>query len=191
MSRVGRQPVQIPNGVTVDIKDHLVTIKGPKGELRREFHPDMKIEVKDNVLTVARSQDTKENRALHGLTRNIMVNMIHGVGKGFEKRLEIIGIGYRAQAAKNKITLTLGFSHPVEYTAPQGIEFKMDEENKNIIIITGIDKEIVGETAAKVRSYRKPEPYKGKGIRYLGEYVPKKAGKAAASAAGGGAASAS
>lgn len=180
MSRIGKQPIEIPNGVTVEINGQKITVKGSKGELNREIHPLISVELTDNVLTVTRKGESKEERSLHGLTRTLVSNMVTGVSKGFEKKLEIIGVGYRATANKNKISLTLGFSHPVEFTAPAGIEFKMDEEKKNIITVSGIDKQIVGEAAAKVRSYKKPEPYKGKGIRYMGEKVLRKAGKAAA-----------
>lgn len=186
MSRIGKKKIVIPAGVAVDVKNWTVTVKGPKGELKKEL-PGIKLNVEgtDIILTLAEGYETKN--ALHGLSRNIIANMIQGVTKGFTKKLEIIGIGYRFQAAKNKITLTLGYSHPIEFLAPKEIEFKAEEDKKNIIIINGIDKETVGEVAAKIRSYRKPEPYKGKGIRYEGEYVPKKAGKAAATTAGGGA----
>jgi len=183
MSRIGKQPVKIESGVQVTINGSEITVKGSKGELKKTMHPHIKMEVKDDHVIVTRQNDTKENRALHGLTRSLVSNMVEGVSKGFEKKLEIIGVGYRAQANKNKITLNLGFSHPIEYTAPEGIEFEMDKENKSLITVKGIDKEVVGQVAAKVRSYRKPEPYKGKGIRYVDEYVARKAGKAAASAA--------
>lgn len=179
MSRIGKQPIIVPNGVTVEINGQHIIVKGSKGQLEREVHPLMGLELKDNVLNIIRKGETKEERSLHGLTRTLVDNMVIGVSKGFEKKLEIIGVGYRATANKNKINLTLGFSHPVEFTAPVGIEFKMDEEKKNIITVSGIDKQIVGEAAAKVRSYKKPEPYKGKGIRYMGEKVLRKAGKAA------------
>lgn len=185
MSRIGKQPAKIPNSVTVNLKENTLTVKGPKGELSKKFHPNMKIEIKEDMIHISRHTNSKENRALHGLTRSLIVNMIEGVTKGFEKKLEIIGVGYRATPAKNKLTMTLGFSHPIEHIAPAGIEFKMDEENKNVIIVTGIDKELVGENAAKIRSYRKPEPYKGKGIRYIDEQVQRKAGKAAATATAG------
>lgn len=187
MSRIGKQPVNIPAGVTVTIQENVITVKGSKGELKKDFHKTMKIESKDNQILVSRVDNSSQQKALHGLTRNIISNMVEGVSKGFQRKMEIIGVGYRATAAKNKINLTLGFSHPVEYTAPKEIEFKMDEEAKNIIIINGIDKQVVGEVAAKIRSYRKPEPYKGKGIRYFGEKIAKKAGKAAAGASGTGA----
>jgi large subunit ribosomal protein L6 len=182
MSRIGKQPIEVPAGVDVKIENNVITIKGTKGELKREVHPNMKIEFKDNVITVQRPDDTKENRSLHGLFRSLIFNMVEGVTKGFEKRLEIVGVGYRANASGSKITLSLGYSHPIEYKAPENIMFEMDGDKKNIIIVKGIDKEIVGQVASVIRSYRKPEPYKGKGIRYQDEYVPRKAGKAAASA---------
>lgn len=184
MSRIGKQPVEIPSGVTIEIKDHSVNVKGPKGELKKDFHKNVKIEVVDERIVVTRKDDSKETRALHGLTRNLLMNMVHGVTQGFEKKLEIIGVGYRAQPAKNKITLSLGYSHPLEYIAPHDIEFVADEEKKNIITVKGIDKQMVGEVAAKIRSYRKPEPYKGKGIKYIDEIIARKAGKAAAGAGG-------
>lgn len=181
MSRIGNKPVEILQGAQVEMKDNVATVKGPKGELKREFSKDLNIEIGEKEITISRKNDLKTTRALHGLTRNLLSNMIEGVTKGFEKKLEIIGVGYRAAPNKNKINLTLGFSHPVEYTAPVGIEFKMDPDLKNVIVVMGIDNQVVGEVAAKIRSYRKPEPYKGKGIRYLGEHVVRKAGKAAAS----------
>lgn len=180
MSRIGKQPISIPSGVTVEVNGQVITVKGPKGELSREIHPNISFKVEDNVITVTPNDESKKTRALHGLFRSLIDNMVVGVSQGFEKKLEIVGVGYRAAPAKNKITLSLGFSHPVEYVAPEGIEFKADEDNKNIIIVSGYDKQIVGEVAAKIRSYRKPEPYKGKGIRYVDEYVRRKAGKAAA-----------
>jgi len=179
MSRIGKQPVVIPNGVTVEINGNTLVVKGSKGELKREFHPIVKIEQKENELIVTRPDESQESRALHGLSRSLLANMVEGVSNGFEKKLEIVGVGYRAQANKNKISLSLGYSHPIEYTASTSIEFVMDEDKKNIITIKGIDKELVGEVASKIRSYRKPEPYKGKGIRYVGEYVARKAGKSA------------
>lgn len=184
MSRVGKQPVIVPNGVTATVNGSIVTIKGPKGELKKEFHPKMKIEVQDNNIVVTREGNEKFEKAIHGLTRNLINNMVEGVTKGYVRKMEIVGVGYKANPNKNKINLTLGFTHPIELVAPVGIEFKLDPENKNIIIITGIDKEVIGQVAAKVRSYREPEPYKGKGIRYFGEKVAKKAGKAAGAGAG-------
>ena len=188
MSRIGKQPVIIPGGVTTEIKDSTVTVKGPKGELKTTFHPSMKIEIQDGKIVVSRSGQEKKDKSLHGLTRNLLVNMMEGVTKGYERKLEIVGVGFRAQANKNKLALTLGFSHPVEYVAPIGIEFKMDPENKNTIIITGTDKQIIGEVAANIRGLKKPEPYKGKGIKYFGEKIAKKAGKAAGAGATAGAA---
>lgn len=179
MSRIGKQPVVIPNGVTVEINGNTLVVKGSKGELKKEIHPKITVKQEEGQLIVTRDSESKESRSLHGLSRNLILNMVTGVSKGFEKKLEIIGVGYRATTNKNKITLSLGYSHPVEYTADSSIEFKMDEEKKNIITISGIDKQLVGEVAAKVRSYRKPEPYKGKGIRYIDERVARKAGKSA------------
>lgn len=182
MSRIGKKPVQIPAGVTIQVTQNTVSVKGPKGEIKKTFHPNIKIEVKDQNIVITRKDDEKENKALHGLTRSMLANMVEGVIKGYEKKMEIIGVGYRAQVNKNKITLTLGFSHPVEYTAPEGIEFEIDKENKNLLTVRGIDNQIVGEVAAKVRSFKKPEPYKGKGIKYQDEQITRKAGKAAAGA---------
>ena len=182
MSRIGKTPISIPDGITIEINGNTVIAKGPKGELKKEMHPNIKMEIKDSEIHFSRPDDLKENKSLHGLVRSLLANMIEGVAKGFEKQLEIVGVGYRAQASKNKITLNLGFSHPIEYTAPEGIEFVIDKEKKNIISVRGTDKQIVGEAAAKVRSYKKPEPYKGKGIRYSDEVVKIKEGKTAAKA---------
>jgi large subunit ribosomal protein L6 len=180
MSRIGKNPVQVPAGVTVSITGNTVSVKGPKGELTQTFHPNMKVEIAENEVKVTRPNDLKLNRALHGLTRTLIYNMIEGVTKGYEKQLEIIGVGYRAAIAGSKLTLNLGFSHPVEFNVPKGIIIEMDKDKKNILIIKGTDKQLLGEVSAKIRGFKKPEPYKGKGIRYVGEYVPQKAGKAAA-----------
>lgn len=181
MSRIGKQPIKIPTGVTVTIgANNKVTVKGPKGELSQNLHPNMTITQTEEDITVTRPNDQKQNRALHGLTRSLLANMVEGVSNGFEKQLEILGVGYRASIGGTKLTLTLGFSHPIEYEIPAGITIEINKEKKNILIIKGIDKQLVGEVAAKIRSYKKPEPYKGKGIRYVGEYVQQKAGKAAA-----------
>jgi large subunit ribosomal protein L6 len=180
MSRIGKLPIEIPEGVTVDIKDGLVTVKGPNGELSERIHPKIKVEIKDNEVLCLREGEDKESKSLHGLSRNLINNMVIGVTKGFEKRLEIIGVGYKAQTSGSKATLNLGFSHPIEYQAPEGIKLDIDKEKKNILIVSGINKQVVGEVAAKIRSYRKPEPYKGKGIRYEDEYVARKVGKAVA-----------
>ncbi|MFH1218417.1 MAG: 50S ribosomal protein L6 [Candidatus Peregrinibacteria bacterium] len=184
MSRIGKQPVEVPAGVNVEINGNTVTVKGPKGELKKTFHKNIKIEMKDNQIVATRPNDEKENKSLHGLVRSVLSNMVEGVTKGFEKKLEIVGVGYRAQVNKNKITLSLGFSHPIEYSAGEGIEFEMNQENKNVITVKGIDKQTVGEAAAKVRSYRPPEPYKGKGIKYAGEQIQRKSGKAAGASEG-------
>ncbi|MFA7686049.1 MAG: 50S ribosomal protein L6 [Candidatus Gracilibacteria bacterium] len=183
MSRIGKNPVNIPSGVTITIQDHLVTVKGPKGELKSTFNPNVTITADGQQVVVTRKDDSKLARSVHGLSRTLIVNMIEGITKGFEKKLEIVGVGYRAVANKNKITLNLGYSKPVEYIAPQGIEFKLDEDKKNIITISSIDKQLLGEIAAKVRSFRPPEPYKGKGIKYETEHITRKAGKSAGSGA--------
>ena len=179
MSRIGRAPIEIPAGVTVTIaEENLVTVKGPKGELVRTCHKDMILKIEDNVLTVARPSEDKMHRSLHGLTRSLLNNMVQGVTAGFAKTLEINGVGYRAAKQGNKLALTLGFSHPVEMEAPAGITIEVPAPNK--IVVSGADKEVVGAVAADIRKWRKPEPYKGKGIRYEGEVVRRKAGKAGA-----------
>jgi len=183
MSRIGKQPVKVPSDVTVEITGDQIKVRGSKGELSRTLHPGVEVKQEESKLIVTRRSDTKEDRSLHGLFRSLIANMVEGVSKGFEKRLEVIGVGYRFQPSGNKITLNLGFSHPVEHKAPEGITFEADKDNKQIIIVKGIDKETVGEVAAKVRSYRPPEPYKGKGIRYIDEYVARKSGKAAGATA--------
>ena len=176
MSRVGRMPIDIPAGVTATLDGQVITVKGPKGELTRTLHPDMKVTAQDNVITVERPNDEKNNRALHGLTRALIANMVKGVTEGFKKELEIVGVGYRAQMKGKKLALTLGFSHPLELDAPEGITIECPSATQ--IVISGINNEHVGEFAAKIRGYRLPEPYKGKGIRYVGEHVRRKAGKA-------------
>ncbi|MYL65871.1 50S ribosomal protein L6 [Bacillus hwajinpoensis] len=175
MSRVGLKPIEIPSDVTIDIKGDVVTIKGPKGELSRTFSPDIKVNIEENVLTVARPSDHKEHRALHGTTRSLIANMVEGVTKGFEKGLEIIGVGYRASKSGQKLILNVGYSHPVEMVPEEGIEIEVPSNTK--VVVKGIDKERVGAVAANIRSVRTPEPYKGKGIRYEGEYVRRKEGK--------------
>ena len=178
MSRVGRMPIEIPAGVTVTQNEHTLTVKGAKGELTRTFHPDINIAVEENLITVTRPSDGKEHRSLHGLTRALVANMVTGVHEGFTKTLEINGVGYRAAKQGNKLALTLGFSHPVEMEAPAGITIDVPAPNR--IVVSGADKEVVGAVAADIRKWRKPEPYKGKGIRYEGEVVRRKAGKAGA-----------
>ena len=178
MSRIGRMPIDIPAGVTVDLKEHTLTVEGPKGKLAREFNPAMNIEIDGNVITVTRPNDEPQNRALHGLTRALVANMVTGVSEGFKKTLEIQGVGYRAALQGEKLVLTLGYSHPVEVVAPKGITIEVPSATK--IIVSGESKEVVGEVAANIRKWRQPEPYKGKGIRYEGEVVRRKAGKAGA-----------
>ncbi|RFU70229.1 50S ribosomal protein L6 [Bacillus sp. V59.32b] len=175
MSRVGKKPIEIPNGVTVTIDKNNVTVKGPQGELARSFNPDMTISVEENVLTVTRPSDEKEHRALHGTTRAVISNMVEGVSKGFEKSLELIGVGYRAQKQGTKLILNVGYSHPVEIEPEQGVVVEVPSNTK--IIVKGANKERVGALAANIRDVRPPEPYKGKGIRYEGEYVRRKEGK--------------
>lgn len=180
MSRIGKLPVEIPNGVTVEMKDGFCVVKGPNGTLQEKIHDRITVKIEEKEVIVDKINEEKFSRSLHGLSRNLIANMVEGVTKGFEKRLEIIGVGYKAQPSGSKVTLNLGFSHPIVYVAPEGVKFDLDKEKKNILIVSGISKQMVGEAAAKVRSYKKPEPYKGKGIRYEDEYVPRKAGKAVA-----------
>lgn len=175
MSRIGKKPIEIPNGVTVTMNGNTVTVKGPKGELSRDFNPDMEFKLEENTLTVSRPSDSKEHRALHGTTRSLVSNMVEGVSKGFEKTLELIGVGYRAQKQGKKLVLNVGYSHPVEFEPEEGLEVEVPANTK--IIVKGINKEHVGALAADIRSVRPPEPYKGKGIRYEGEYVRRKEGK--------------
>lgn len=179
MSRIGRNPITIPAGVEVKIDSgNNVVVKGPKGELSRTLPQSMLIEIEGNVATVKRPSDNKEHRSLHGLTRTLLYNMVTGVTSGYSKTLEIAGVGYRAAKSGSKLALTLGFSHPVEVEPPQGTTIEVPAPNR--IVVSGIDKEQVGALAAKIRSYREPEPYKGKGIKYEGERIRRKAGKAGA-----------
>jgi large subunit ribosomal protein L6 len=183
MSRIGRQPIPLPSGVTVTIEPELVTVKGPKGELSERISRDMTVTQGEregnegDQLLVTRPTDRGEHRALHGLTRTLVANMVTGVTAGFEKRLEIQGVGYRAQLKGRDLELALGYSHPVEIKAPEGIEFEVPQPTR--ITVRGASKQVVGEIAAQIRKQRKPEPYKGKGIRYEGEFVAKKVGKRA------------
>ncbi|NLP51115.1 50S ribosomal protein L6 [Bacillus sp. RO1] len=177
MSRVGKKPIEIPAGVTITNDNNTVTVKGPKGELTRTFSQDMAITVEENVLTVVRPSESKEHRTIHGTTRALLNNMVQGVTTGFERGLELIGVGYRASKQGNKLVLNVGYSHPVEITPEQGIEVEVPANTK--IVIKGIDKERVGALAANIRDVRPPEPYKGKGIRYEGEQVRRKEGKTA------------
>jgi large subunit ribosomal protein L6 len=177
MSRIGKQPVEIPSGVDVVVDGQRVAVTGPRGSLEQTFHPEVRITKDDGTIVVERTSDDGFHRGLHGLTRTLIANMVEGVTKGYEKRLEIVGVGYRAVLKGADLELALGFSHPVHVPAPKGIEFEVPAPTR--ITIRGIDKQLVGEVAANIRKVRKPEPYKGKGVRYEGEFVRKKAGKAA------------
>ncbi len=177
MSRIGRLPVSIPDGVQVSIDGPSVRVKGPRGELSRRFDPQIEIELADGQLVVRRSSDRPQVRALHGLTRALLANMVEGVSDGFRKSLEIVGLGYRADLQGDDLVLQVGHSHPVRYASPEGIAFQVERGNR-IIHVDGVDKELVGQVAAEIRAVRKPEPYKGKGIRYVDEQVRRKAGKA-------------
>jgi len=176
MSRVGRMPITVPPGVAVNIKQDEVTVTGPKGELRRRFNPDMSITLNNNSLIVSRPSDSKLHHSLHGLTRSLLANMVDGVTGGFEKNLEIVGVGYRVEKAGDKLVIRVGYSHPVEVSPLPGVSLFVEGTNR--IKVTGIDKEVVGEMAAKIRAIRPPDAYKGKGIRYAGESIRLKPGKA-------------
>ncbi|MCY9664382.1 50S ribosomal protein L6 [Paenibacillus alginolyticus] len=176
MSRIGRKPITIPSGVNVTLDNTQITVKGPKGSLSRELHKDMKVNVLENEISVERPSDNKLHRSLHGTTRSVVANMVSGVTEGFTKSLDLVGVGYRANKSGDKLVLNVGYSHPVEINPENGIEFDVPTNTK--IIVKGIDKELVGAMAAKVRSVREPEPYKGKGIKYEGERILRKEGKA-------------
>ena len=176
MSRIGKLPVAIPKGVTVTCEGSTVTVKGPKGELQKTFHPDLAIKTESGNVIVSRPSDEKHHKALHGLTRTLIFNMVEGVTKGYSKTLEIAGVGYKAEPKPYGLMFALGFSHPIEYRAPAGI--KLTAPNPTTVQVDGADKEIVGQVAAEIRSLRPPEPYKGKGIKYQGEVIRRKAGKA-------------
>lgn len=176
MSRVGKKVIELPSNVTVEVAaDNVVTVKGPKGELTRQFHLDMKIEQEGNIVTVVRPSESKEHRTNHGTTRALLANMVTGVSEGFTRSLELVGVGYRAQLQGTKLVLNVGYSHPVEFTPEQGLEVEVPSNTK--IIVKGISKERVGALASNIRDVRPPEPYKGKGIRYEGEFVRRKEGK--------------
>ena len=178
MSRIGKQPIELPTGVQVDVADgNVVTVKGPRGSLTQTMHADMLLAIEDGTLTVQRPDNESFHRSLHGLTRSLLANMVDGVTNGFEKRLQIVGVGYRAAMKGSDLEIAAGYSHPVVVPQPDGIEFEVPTPTQ--IVVRGNDKQQVGEIAANIRKVRKPEPYKGKGIRYEGEYVRKKAGKAA------------
>jgi large subunit ribosomal protein L6 len=178
MSRIGRKPVTVPKGVTLQLDGSNVAVKGPRGELRRSLHPEMQVALDKDQFTVVRPSEEKRHKALHGLTRTLVQNMVDGVSKGVSKTLEIQGVGYKAEAKPYGVNLIVGYSHPVKYEAPKGIKISVD--NNIVVKIEGADKELVGQVAAELRSVRPPEPYKGKGIRYQGEQVRRKAGKTGA-----------
>lgn len=177
MSRIGKMPVALPNGVTVELEGNLVKVSGPKGQLSQPVLPEIKVEVEDTNVVVSVATPTKQTRALWGLYRSLIANMVTGVSEGFTKNLEMVGVGHRASMQGSNLQLSVGFSHPVLMTPPQGITYTVTENTK--LSVSGIDKQLVGECAAKIRAVKPPEPYKGKGIRYAGEYVRRKAGKAA------------
>ncbi|GFN33433.1 50S ribosomal protein L6 [Paenibacillus xylaniclasticus] len=176
MSRIGRKPIAVPAGVSISLNDSIITVKGPKGTLSRALHKDMKVTVSENEIVVERPSDNKLHRSLHGTTRSVISNMVSGVTEGFAKTLELVGVGYRANKTGDKVVLSVGYSHPVEFAPDKGIEFELPSQTK--IIVRGIDKELVGATAAKIRAVREPEPYKGKGIKYENERILRKEGKA-------------
>lgn len=180
MSRIGNKPVALPSGVSVTVTGMNVQVKGPKGEMKLTLLPEVSITVDGSVVMVKRKDDSDDAKARHGLTRMLLQNMAVGVSQGYDKKLEIIGVGYKAQVKGKVLVLQLGHSHPINFAIPQGIDMAQDEKNKNILIIKGIDKQLVGQVAAEIRGLRPPEPYKGKGVRYFGENVRRKAGKAAA-----------
>lgn len=177
MSRVGKQPIKVPAGVKVDIKDSAVRVEGPKGKLAHKFPQGVTAKIESNVITIVIDKSVPNVSALHGLSRTLIANMVHGVSQGFTKELEIVGVGYRAQTKGNILNLTLGFSHPVDYKLPEGIQAKVDGNTK--ITVTGADKMLLGLVAAKIRSFKAPEPYQGKGIKYSDEVIIRKQGKAA------------
>jgi large subunit ribosomal protein L6 len=176
MSRIGKRPIPLPKGVSVTVEGNTVKVKGPKGELQRTLHPELSVALENNEVTVSRPSDETRHKALHGLSRTLVANMVEGTSKGFQKTLELVGVGYKAEKRAYGLQLALGFSHPVEYKAPKGIT--LSAPVPTTIIIDGADKEIVGQVAAEIRSLRPPEPYKGKGVKYQGEQIRRKAGKA-------------
>lgn len=178
MSRIGRKPITVPSNVKVAVAEGEVRVEGPKGKLQFHFHPRMKVSFKENNLLVERPTNIRTDRALHGLTRSLLQNMVRGVTEGYMKELEIEGVGYRAQVSGKKLVLSLGFSHPIEYAIPEGIEIKAPKQTQ--IVISGTDRQKVGQVAADIRNFHKPEPYKGKGIRYVGEVIRRKQGKTTA-----------
>ncbi len=183
MSRIGKEPIKIPSGVSIDISSgNMVTVKGPKGELKQQIDPDLSMEINDGKATVTRPTDQKRHRSVHGLFRSLIANMVEGVSTGYIKEMELIGVGYRANSTGNLLELTLGYSHPIYFYIPDELtlETKMEKGSSPAVILTGCDKQLIGQVAAKIRAFRRPEPYKGKGIRFKGEVIRRKAGKTAA-----------
>jgi large subunit ribosomal protein L6 len=176
MSRIGKRPIALPKNVTATLEGQTIKVKGPRGELERRLNPAMRVAIEDGNIVVSRPSDESEHKALHGLTRALVANMVEGVTKGFQKQLDIVGVGYRAETRPYGLQLALGYSHPVEYRAPKGIKLTAPQPTQ--IVVEGADKEMVGQVAAEIRSLRPPEPYKGKGIKYAGEQIRRKAGKA-------------
>lgn len=183
MSRIGAKSIGVPSGVTIDVKNRTVHMKGPKGELQYALLPEVDVEVKDGQLFVKRVKENENAKAYHGLTRSLLRNMVIGVSEGHKRAMEIVGVGFKVQVKPKALTLNLGFSHPIEFPLPEGITVTQDQKNKNLITVEGADKHMVGQVAANIREFRKPEPYKGKGIRYSDEHVRRKPGKAAAAKA--------
>ena len=177
MSRIGKKPIEIPKGVSVSKEGQLMKVKGPKGELHQKIHSNISVEIKDNEITVTRPDDSKENKSLHGLTRALIQNMVTGVNSSYKKELEIVGVGYRAELKGKNLLLNIGYSHPIYFAPPETITFETPSQTQ--IVVSGADKQLVGQVAAKIRSFREPEPYKGKGIKYVGEHIRRKAGKTA------------
>ena len=177
MSRIGKMPIPIPEGVQVDLKDDLLLVKGPKGQLQRKIHPKVKINAADGQIIVSVIEQSRESNAFQGLFRSLIANMVHGVSQGFEKSLEIVGVGYRAELSGRTATFYLGYSHPINFDLPEGVEAQIDRTR---VTLTSIDKELLGQTAATIRGFRKPEPYKGKGVKYVDEVIKRKAGKTGA-----------
>jgi len=177
VSRVGKEPIEVTQGVDVNLEKNSIQVKGPKGTLSREVHPSMNIELEDGMLSVSRPSDSPVHRSLHVLTRTLLANMVEGVTKGFEKSLQIVGVGYRVEEKGSSLVFQLGYSHPIIFRPPEGITIQIEKGTR--MVVSGIDKQLVGQVAAKIRSFRPPEPYKEKGIRYEGEYIRRKAGKAA------------
>jgi len=181
MSRIGKAPISLPKGVSVTVNENIVTVKGPKGELKQKIHPDIKIEINEGMLKVTRPTDEKEHRAMHGLYRALINNMVTGVSQGYTRKMELVGVGYRAQSTGQILELSLGYSHTIQFQMPREIKVEAvtDRKSNPVITLESIDKQLLGQVCAKVRSLRKPEPYKGKGIRFVGEVIRRKAGKSA------------